>query len=126
MGQLKLQAAINGYQIATNLPAIQADVQDTDSARNADDSNGASQWVLNFRATVRPAVTYIFFLIFTVTKIGSGIVIVMQAGLNANNVVTVTNSILDEPFMAIMSVIVGYFFGSRSVEMLSKPKPVHK
>jgi hypothetical protein len=123
MGQLKLEAAKQGYQIAIDVAGTQADVSDITSARDADTAPGASQWVENTRALVRPLITYAFFLIFVAVKFLAVAVLVKQNGVSAANLKEITGAILDDPYMAVFSVICGYYFGSRAMEKFIPPVP---
>jgi len=120
IGRLKLEAATRGYQIAVDVAGTQADVSEIQSARHHDSVSGASQWVRNLRASVRPLITYIFFGIFIFVKLGHAFVVVWKDGLSVDNMQAVSNTILDGPTMAIFSVMIGFYFGSRGLEKFIK------
>ena len=72
-------------------------------------SEGASPWVLNLRASVRPVITYIFvFILLFVDIVG-----MWWAISSGQDFVTALNIIFSEEEMAIFASIIGFWFGSR-------------
>ena len=72
-------------------------------------SEGASSWVLNLRASVRPVITYIFvFILLFVDIVG-----MWWAISSGQDFVTALNIIFSEEEMAIFASIIGFWFGSR-------------
>ena len=72
-------------------------------------SEGASPWVLNLRASVRPVITYIFVFILLFVDI-VGMWWAIKSGVDF---VTAINIIFSEEEMAIFASIIGFWFGSR-------------
>ena len=51
---------------------------------------------------------------------GHAFVVVWKDGLSVDNMQAVSNTILDGPSMAIFSVMIGFYFGSRGLEKFIK------
>ena len=118
IGRLKLEAATRGYQIAVDVAGTQADVSEIQSARQHDIAPGVSLWIRNVRASVRPVITYTLFGTFLLTKMTMGAVVLFKEGFTFENMASVQAAIFDQPTMAILSVIIGFYFGSRQLEKL--------
>lgn len=70
---------------------------------------GASQWIINLRASVRPVVTYVFIFILLVIDIG-GLIWAINIGADFHEAM---KTIFDTEQLAIFSSIIGFWFGSR-------------
>ncbi len=123
IGRLKLEAATRGYQIAVDVAGTQADVSEISSARPHDNIKGASQWVVDLRSSVRTIITYTFFALIMIVKVGFAIGMVVYAtdgSLDAATLDAIHNRLLDDPTNAIFAVIVGFYFGSRAMEKVNR------
>jgi len=72
-------------------------------------SEGASPWVINLRASVRPVITYIFVFIVLFIDI-VGLIWAIKSGVDF---VTALEIIFSDEEMAIFASIIGFWFGSR-------------
>ena len=72
-------------------------------------SEKASVWVINLRASVRPIITYIFVSIFLFADI-AGLWWAINTGVDFE---TAMNIVISTEEMAIISSIIGFWFGSR-------------
>lgn len=72
-------------------------------------SEGASPWVINLRASVRPIITYIFVFIVLFIDI-VGLIWAIKSGVDF---VTALEIIFSDEEMAIFASIIGFWFGSR-------------
>ena len=72
-------------------------------------AEGASTWVINLRASVRPIITYIFVFIFLFADV-VGLWWAMQTGVDF---ATAMHIVISQEEMAIISSIIGFWFGSR-------------
>jgi hypothetical protein len=72
-------------------------------------SEGASPWVINLRASVRPIITYIFVFIVLFIDI-VGLIWAIKSGVDF---VTALEIIFSDDEMAIFASIIGFWFGSR-------------
>lgn len=72
-------------------------------------AEGASPWVVNLRASVRPVVTYIFLFIILFIDV-VGLIWAMKSGVDFAQAL---NIIFSQEEMAIFATIIGFWFGSR-------------
>ena len=72
-------------------------------------AKNTSTWVVNLRASVRPIITYIFVSIFLFADI-VGLWWAMETGVDFE---TAMNIVISTEEMAIISSIIGFWFGSR-------------
>lgn len=72
-------------------------------------AEGASQWVLSLRASVRPVITYIFVFLLLFTDI-VGMIWAINTGVDF---ATAMELIFSDEEMAIVASIIGFWFGSR-------------
>ena len=73
------------------------------------EAEGASQWVINLRASVRPIITYIMVAILLFIDITSLVWSINTGGFNKDALIAV----FSEDQMAIVASIIGFWFGSR-------------
>lgn len=73
------------------------------------EAEGASQWVINLRASVRPIITYIMVAILLFIDITSLVWAINTGGFNKDALIAV----FSEDQMAIVASIIGFWFGSR-------------
>jgi hypothetical protein len=71
--------------------------------------DGASQWVVNLRASVRPIITYIFVFLLLFTDV-VGLIWAINSGVDF---ATAMNTVFSSEEMAIVASIIGFWFGSR-------------
>ena len=72
-------------------------------------AQNASAWVINLRASVRPIITYIFVFIFLFADV-VGLWWAMETGVDFE---TAMNIVISAEETAIISSIIGFWFGSR-------------
>lgn len=73
------------------------------------EAEGASQWVINLRASVRPIITYLMVGILLFIDITSLIWAIKSTGFDKD----VLLSVFSTDQMAIVASIIGFWFGSR-------------
>lgn len=76
----------------------------------------ASQWAINYVATVRPTVTYIFVIELMLINIGLAYFLLFKEGLGTLTVeqfIHASNIIFSDDEMAMLGGIIGFWFGSR-------------
>jgi hypothetical protein len=71
---------------------------------------GASQWVINLRASVRPAVTYLFVLLLIVVDIAS----IAWAWSSGASFVEAIPMVFDADEMQILASIIAFWFGTQA------------
>lgn len=120
MAKIKIDAAIQGIKVEAALGDARALVDEGADLREHDIAVGGYGGMESLRASVRPVITYIFFFIFVGIKVLAAVAIVMQGGLNINNVQEFVNIILDDSTVAILGTVLGFWFGSRSLSKLEE------
>lgn len=122
----ELQMAERGFlaqarveEIRSNQVAMQSEAKMTEAALAHDQKvmEKASKWAVNYVATVRPTVTYIFVAELVVINLGLVYFLLFKEGLGTLSVdqfIAATNLIFSEDEMAMLGGILGFWFGSRS------------
>lgn len=121
----ELQMAERGFlaqarveEIRSDQVAMQSEAKMTEAALAHDQKvmDKASKWAVNYVATVRPTVTYIFVAELVVINLGLVYFLLFKQGLGTLTVdqfISATNLIFSEDEMAMLGAIIGYWFGSR-------------
>lgn len=107
--RLQIEAASRGIE-------MQAIANDRDSARDHDVTISGNGFMEALRASVRPVITYAFFGLFVVVKV-SAVVLLFRQGTNPMEIL---NTIWDAYTMAIFGSVLGFWFGSRSMQRLNE------
>lgn len=122
----ELQMAERGFlaqarveEIRSDQVAMQSEAKMTEAALAHDQKvmEKASKWAVNYVATVRPTVTYIFVAELVVINLGLVYFLLFKEGLGTLSVdqfIAATNLIFSEDEMAMLGGILGFWFGSRS------------
>ena len=115
----ELEMAERGYiaqqrleEIKTEQVAIQASISERSALMQHDIEigKGASTWVINLRALVRPLITYGMFLLLCAVD-GFGFYYAIQTGVNFADAMAL---LWDEETQIIWSSIVAFHFGSQA------------
>jgi len=121
----ELQMAERGFiaqakveEIRTDQVMMQTDAKMTEAALAHDQKvlEKSSQWAVNYVATVRPTVTYIFVAELVMINIGMIYFLLFKEGLGTLTVeqfIMATDLIFTSDEMAMLGAIIGYWFGSR-------------
>ena len=123
--EMQLQLAAQGFaaqqrieEIRTDQVAMESEAKMTEAALQHDAKvlSKASRWVVNYVATVRPTVTYIFVLELLLINAGLVYFLLFKEGLGMLTVeqfIAATNLIFSDDEMAMLGGIIGFWFGSR-------------
>jgi hypothetical protein len=123
--EMQLQMAAQGFaaqakieEIRTDQVAMQSEAQMQNAALDHDKKvlDKASKWAVNYVATVRPTVTYIFVLELVLINMGLVYFLLFKQGLGTLTVdqfIAATDLIFSEDEMAMLGGIIGFWFGSR-------------
>jgi len=123
--EMQLQMAAQGFaaqakieEIRTDQVAMQSEAQMQNAALDHDKKvmDKASKWAVNYVATVRPTVTYLFVLELFLVNIGLCYFLLFKEGLGTLTVdqfIMATNTIFSDEELAMLGGILGYWFGSR-------------
>jgi hypothetical protein len=121
----ELQMAERGFlaqarveEIRADQVAMQSEAKMTEAALAHDQKvmEKASQWAVNYVATVRPTVTYIFVAELVLINLGLVYFLLFKEGLGTLSVeqfIMATDLIFSSDEMAMLGAIIGYWFGSR-------------
>lgn len=105
-------------EIRTDQVAMQTDAQTQQAALDHDKRvmERASTWAVNYVATVRPTVTYIFVLELVLINIALTVWIFMHGETvkTVEDLVAVSDIIFSSDEMAMLGGIIGFWFGSRN------------
>lgn len=117
----ELALAAQGYAAQQKVEEIRSDqiAMQTEAATHAallnhdiEIGKGASRWIINLRASVRPVITYIF-VIELVAVNAAGFWYAWQTNVPFNEMLT---KIFSEDEMQILSSIVAFWFGTQAFQ----------
>ena len=123
--EMQLQLAAQGFaaqqrieEIRTDQVAMESEAKMTEAALKHDEKvmDKASKWAVNYVATVRPTVTYIFVLELVMINIGLAWFLLFKEGLGTLSVddfIRASDLIFSSDEMAMLGGIIGFWFGSR-------------
>lgn len=123
--EMQLQMAAQGFaaqqrieEIRTDQVAMESEAKMTEAAlaHDAKVMEKASQWAVNYVATVRPTVTYIFVIELVLVNIGLAWFLLFKEGLGTLTVeqfITATDQVFSSEELSMLGAIIGYWFGSR-------------
>jgi hypothetical protein len=99
-------------EIRTDQISMQTAVQERESIYKHDIEigQGASQWVINLRASVRPSITYGLFMLFCFVEI-AGFFYALKHGVDF---VVVLDQLWDDETQIIWSSVVAFWFGTQA------------
>lgn len=105
-------------EIRTDQVMMQTEAQMTEAALKHDEKvlDKASQWVANYVGTVRPTVTYIFVIELVLINIFLCYYLYSNPGMikSLDDVLRYSDIIFSPDEMAMLSGILGFWFGSRT------------
>lgn len=110
--KIELDAAREGLLLQRDMAEIRADAVEGQSVRQHDSDIEYTGFWAALRASIRPVITYSFFIVFVGIKIAA-FVIMVQKGVPATELLTL---VWDGETMAIFSAIMGFWFGSRAIK----------
>lgn len=123
--EMQMQLAAQGFlaqqrieEIRTDQVAMQSEAKMTEAALAHDQKvmEKASKWAVNYVATVRPTVTYIFVLELVLINAGLAWFLLFKEGLGTLTVeqfIAASDIIFSSDEMAMLGGIIGFWFGSR-------------
>jgi hypothetical protein len=99
-------------EIRTEQVAMETQAQERQAmyAHDIEIGKGASQWVINLRASVRPVVTYLFVLLLIVVDIAS----IWWAWSSGASFAESINLVFDSDEMQILCSIIAFWFGTQA------------
>jgi hypothetical protein len=110
--KIKIDAAERQADLNFNVEVVKADAQSRQSALDHDKSLDGGIFINALRASVRPIVTYVFFITFVAIKIAAACVMLSTG----QSVPAMLDAVWDVETMALFSTIIAFWFGSRMME----------
>jgi hypothetical protein len=104
-------------EIRTDQVAMQSDAKMTEAALKHDEKimDKASKWAVNYVATVRPTVTYIFVLELVLINIALTYWFLTSGKITSvEDMIAASDVIFSSDEMAMLGGIIGFWFGSRN------------
>jgi len=92
--------------------AVEADIAESQALYKHDSQPSGVGWVDGLRASVRPVITYAFFLLFTTVKASALYVMVSAEGLT---VIQALPQIWDPETQALFAAVMSFWFGQRAL-----------
>jgi hypothetical protein len=112
LSKIKLDAAERQADLNFNIEMVKGDAQSRQSALDHDKSLDGGIFINALRASVRPVVTYVFFITFLAVKISAAYVMLSTG----QSVPEMLKAVWDTETMALFSTIIAFWFGSRTIE----------
>lgn len=113
--KIKMDAAREGLVLQLQVEGLKTDLAEGESLRKHDSDIEYTGFWAALRASIRPTITYAFFIVFVGIKVAAFVVLV-QRNATPTELLTL---VWDNETMAIFSAIIGFWFGSRSIEKFS-------
>lgn len=120
--KLKLDVAIQTAQLGIDLEEAKADAQEGQSLRTHDSALDGGRFINALRASIRPVITYVFFALFVGIKVSAAYVM-LTSGVD---IPTTLQAIWDQETIALFGAIMGFWFGSRTIERMSANLPASR
>jgi len=118
--ELKLRAELQAKGIELNIKQIQAqaDVEETKGLYAQDSSLKGSSWIESMRASVRPVITYVFFILFVLIKV-CALISLLKSG---SPIVDALPKLWDEETAGLFAAVVAFWFGNRAFQKRNSKK----
>lgn len=110
--KLQMEAAVQNAQVQIAIEDAKADVADAQSVRSYDNNVDGGRFINALRASIRPVITYVFFITFIVIK-SIVIYVMVQRGDSMTQMIA---SVWDQDTMALFGAVMGFWFGARILE----------
>ena len=110
--KLQMEAAVQNAQVQIAIEDAKADVADAESVRSYDNNVDGGKFINALRASIRPVITYVFFITFIAIKIAVISVMIYQ-GASMTEMIKV---VWDQDTMSLFGAVMGFLFGARLLE----------
>lgn len=110
--KIKLDAAERQADLQFRVEEIKADSELRQSALDHDKSIDGGKYINALRASIRPVITYSFFILFVTVKWAAAYVMIK----NGQDIPTMLDAVWDVETMSLFSTIIAFWFGSRVME----------
>jgi len=92
--------------------AVEADIAESKALYRHDSKPSGVKWVDGLRASVRPVITYVFFLLFATVKAAALYVLVNEQGLS---IIQALPQIWDPETQTLFAAVMSFWFGQRAL-----------
>lgn len=113
--KVRLDAALQQAQIGYAIESVKADVAEGQSVRDHDSAIDGGKFLNALRASIRPVITYLFFLLFVAVKVAAAYTMIV----NGSSIPLMLEAVWDMETMALFSTIIAFWFGSRVIEKMN-------
>jgi len=110
--KMQLELARQNAQIQIAVEDAKADAADAESVRSYDNNVDGGNFINALRASLRPVITYTFFIVFMAIKLTVLFVMIDQGA----SMEAMLKAIWDQDTMALFGTVMGFWFGSRILE----------
>ena len=110
--KLQMEAAVQNAQVQIAIEDAKADVEDAKSVRSYDNNIDGGKFINALRSSIRPVITYVFFITFIAIKTAVIIVMINQGA----SMTEMLKAVWDQDTMALFGAVMGFWFGSRILE----------
>lgn len=118
--KIKLEAAEKQADLQFNIEMVKADANSRQSALDHDKSLDGGKFINALRASIRPVITYSFFLLFVAIKIAAAWVMIDTG----QSIPEMLKAVWDVETASLFAVIISFWFGARVMEKQERiPQP---
>jgi hypothetical protein len=110
--KIKLDAAERQADLQYSVEMVKSDSNLRQSALDHDKSIDGGKYINALRASIRPVITYTFFLLFVAVKVAAAYVMLSTG----QSVPEMLKAVWDVETMSLFSTIIAFWFGSRVME----------
>lgn len=112
MAKLQMEAAVQNGQISLAIEDAKADISDAESVRSFDSNVDGGRFINALRVSIRPVITYVFFMTFIAVKV-TVIYVMVQQGASMTEMI---KAVWDQDTMALFGAVMGFWFGTRMLK----------
>ena len=116
MAKITAEAGKYTAEVQYDIEAIKANAIERQSLYDHDKSLDGGKFINALRASIRPVITYSFFLLFVTVKVAAAYVMIV----NGQDIPTMLDAVWDVDTMSLFSTIIAFWFGSRVMERQSR------
>lgn len=97
--------------------SVDADIRESEALYKHDSQPSGVAWVDGLRSSVRPVITYSFFLLFSIVKVSTLILLVAEGGEDLAEALVL---VWDVETQALFAAIISFWFGARQLAKLRR------
>jgi hypothetical protein len=119
--KIKLDAAERQADLTYSIEMVKSDSQLRQSALDHDKSLDGGKLINTLRASVRPVITYTFWMLFVGVKTAAAYTMIKTGA----DIPTMLNAVWDQETAALFATIVTFWFGSRVMEKQERQERIN-